>query len=249
MVLTKERIQAVVNSSDRLNPSTETTANFTWSFNEKVIRISEILIKSVQIPFSFYAINSTNNFMLVNGTTVTIDNGNYTATTLIPEVTSKIDASAVGGTTTMTYSSQTLKFTIVHDSNIQITDNSSDTSPLATLLGYQTTSASATTIIADSVANLAGSNYICITSDILTAAIQHKTLYANDTLQSCLLPIPVNVNFGDIITLEPNLPIKLSYKIEIETTDIIDIKLVDEFNNTLDLNGLDWSMQIVFMTE
>jgi hypothetical protein len=248
MVLTKERVQAVVNSSARLNPLTETTGDFTWSFNNDVTRVSDILIKAVQIPYSFYSINSSNNYILINATTITITSGNYTATSLIPELISKIDT-ALGGTTTITYSTQTLKFTINHSANIQITNNGAGTSPLAALLGYSTTTAAATSHTATQAANISGPNYIRVVSEFLTKPIHHKTLYANDTLATTLLVVPVHAGYGDIITTEPEIPVRLSYKLAIKSTDIIDFTLKDEFNNTVDLNGLNWSMQIVFLTE
>ncbi len=248
MVLTKERVQAVVNSGARLNPLTETAGNFTWSFNEDVSRVTDILIKAVQIPFSFYAINANNNYMIINATTVTITSGNYTATSLIPELISKIDA-AIGGVSTITYSTQTLKFTINHSANIQITDNTAGTSPLAAILGFSTTTATATTHTADQVANISGPNYLRIVSTFLTKPIHHKTLYTDDTLSTTLLVIPVHAGYGDIITTEPNIPVRLSYKLSILSSDVIDITLKDEFDNVVDLNGLDWSMQIVFLTE
>jgi hypothetical protein len=250
MTLIKERIQAVINSKDRKNPLTEITSNFTWSFNKNINRVSEILIKSVQIPFSFYVINSTNNYFIINSTTITISNGNYTATSLILELINKINA-GIGGNTVITYSSQTLKLTISNDNNIQIRAHNPGVtnSPLSKLLGFLVDSLSNTTIIADSAMNISGPNYISIDSQFLTRPIQNKTLYSDDNLQTSLLAVPVHTSFGDIITLEPNLPIRLNYKISINTSDIIDIKLLDEFGNIINLNGLDWAMQIIFITE
>jgi hypothetical protein len=74
-------------------------------------------------------------------------------------------------------------------------------------------------------------------------------LYSDTTYQNNLWAIPLSASPGDIIFESPNLPIKLNYKFTIAPTDIIDIQLYDDSNNFLDLNGLDWAMQLIFITE
>jgi len=246
----KERIQVVINSRNRLNPDTDSSSNFTWSYNEIINRITEIRLDSIQIPFMWYIINNTNNTLVVNGNDIVVSEGNYTATTIIPELINKIDA-VIGNNTTITFSSITGKLTISGDNPIQIfADNPPTTnSPLASLLGFLENSSSALSITGDSTINISGPNYIRIVSDFLTKPINNKTIFSDDSLQNSLLVIPVHSSFGDIITHESDLPLRLSYKFTIRPSDIIDIKLIDEFNNIIDLNGQEWAAQMTFITE
>ncbi len=105
---TKEHVQAIINSKDRIDP-TDSTTDFTWSFNRNVTRVAEIMVRALEIPFTYYTINATNNYFLINGNVVTITPGTYTATSLIPELQTKISASPVGGVTTITFSTITYK--------------------------------------------------------------------------------------------------------------------------------------------
>lgn len=252
MPITKEHIRCCINSRDRLNPLTETSSDFTFSFNDKVTRIVDIYVDSVQIPYSFYAINSNNNVLTFNNgvNSITITPGNYTATTLSTEIETRMAVVFAGQSPNVTFSNITFKLTISKSAPF-IVDAYDDVpaSTAATLLGFKESSASGTSVTGDSAINLAGPNYLLIKSSFLTKAIHHKTLYKDNSYQEVLFMAPVNVSPGDVISLEPELPIRLSHKIEIDTTDIIDVSIYDEFDNLLDLNGLDWAMQLILMTE
>src|SRR5690242_12824171 len=61
----------------------------------------DISIENVIIPCSFYAINENNNTFILTGTTaenVTLTAGNYTNTTFVTELTTKLNASSLGVT-------------------------------------------------------------------------------------------------------------------------------------------------------
>lgn len=247
----KEFVPFVINSKDRLNPSTEPLGNFTYSINTTVSRITELVLSSVQIPYTFYVINDNTNTLTLNAgaNVVTLPNGNYTISNIITELITQIDA-VIGGNTTVTYNNSTMKFTIGNDSAF-IVDSEEDqaTSTLSTLIGFRVSSASSTSNTADSVANISGPNYIYIKSDFLTKNIHNKVTYIDNSYQDALAIIPVDVNAGSIIITEPNIPLRIGTKITIEPTDIIDICLVDEANNILDPNGVDWSFQLILTTE
>ncbi len=247
----KERVRAVCNSRTRLNPLTETSHNFTFSFNENLTRISEIQIERVEIPYSFYAINTTNNVLTFNSgaNSITITPGNYTASTLITELTNKITAS-IGGSPIVTFSSSTYKLTITRGSAFRV-DSYIDI-PASTAsynLGFRVSSASSSSVTADSAMNISGPNYILISSNYLTNGIQHKTMYSDSSYQNVFWAVPVNCSPGDTIIEETTIPIRLNSKISISSSDIIDIKLYDDRGALLNLNGLDWSIQFVFFIE
>jgi hypothetical protein len=252
MSLIKERIRAVINSKNRLQPLTEPSHNFTFSFNNKTTRITEIVIERIEIPYSFYAVNSTNNVLTFNNGTVTatITPGNYTSTTIQSELKTKIDAAFADTNTTITFSPSTYKLTITRTTAFIIDSmNSVPASTASNILGFRSSTASATSATASGVINISGPNYIIMRSTFLTKPIQHRMLYSDTTYQNNLWAIPLSASPGDIIFESPNLPIKLNYKFTIAPTDIIDIQLYDDSNNFLDLNGLDWAMQLIFITE
>ncbi len=252
MSLVKERIRAVINSKNRRLPLTETSHNFTFSFNDLTTRITEIVIERVEIPYSFYAINATNNVLKLNNNaiTITLTPGNYTSTTIQTELKSKIDAAFADTNTTVSFSSSTYKLTISRTSAFIINSSSDEpTSTAADILGFKVSTASSTSATASGAINISGPNYIIIRSTFLTKPIQHKMLYSNTTYQNNLWAVPLSSSPGDIIFEYPNMPIRLNYKFSISPTDIIDIQLYDDSGNFLDLNGLDWAMQLIFITE
>lgn len=252
MSLLKERIRAVINSKNRRNPLTETSHNFTFSFNNNVTRITEIMIERVEIPFSFYVINSTNNVLTFNSgvDSITLTPGNYTATTLINEMTTKLAVAFAGQSPTVTFSSSTYKLTIGKTSAFKV-DCIADipTSTASYLLGFRVSSATATSVVADSAINISGPNYILISSAFLTKPIQHKMLYSDSSYQNNFWAVPLSASPGDTILESPNMPIRLNSKTTIKSTDIIDVQLYDDSGNYLNLNGLDWSIQLILITE
>ncbi len=252
MSLLKERIRAVINSKNRLQPLTETSHNFTVSFNNATTRITEIVIERIEIPYSFYVINSTNNVLKFNNgvVTATLTPGNYTSTTIQTELKSKIDTAFGDTNTTVSFSSSTYKLTITRTSAFIVDSMTSvPSSTAADILGFKVSTPSATSATASGVINISGPNYIIIRSTFLTKPIQHKMLYSNTSYQNNLWAVPLSASPGDIIFESPNMPIRLNYKFTIQTTDVIDIQLYDDSNNFLDLNGLDWAMQLIFITE
>lgn len=266
---TRERVQVVINSARRLNPLTETSTNFTYRINKSFTRISEIVIQSIMFPFSYYVINSSNNQLVVTrGTTktITIPSGNYNATTMISvlnialnNVTDPVTGFTYNGFAgenfTVTFSSVYLKFTISNTSSFSII--SANTNPASTMaynLGFQIDANSilqsgSQVAQADSCVNLAGPKYIRIESKYLTAPTQHKALYADNSYSESLFILPTNASNGSFITTDIQIPIRLTRKITISNTDTIDFKVVDENDVVIDLNGLDWAMYLVMVTE
>ncbi len=246
----KEYIRAIVNSRNRLNPLTETSHNFTISFNSGATRISEIMVERVEIPYSFYAINSSNNVLTFNSgaNSITLTPGNYTATTLINELNTKLGVAFAGQAPAATFSSATLKLTITKTSAFVI-DSYKDVpaSTASYALGFHNSTASGTTATASSAMNISGPNYILVTSTYLTKPLQHKTMFSSATYSNVFWAVPVNVSFGDMILDTPKLPVKFG-KNAISSSDIIDIQLYDDQKNPLNLNGLDWSLQLILIT-
>lgn len=248
----KENVNAVINSKRRLNPLTETASNFTFSFNEKIVRIDEIVIKSIQIPFTFYATNATNNVLTFNNNanSITVPPGNYSAATLATLLKNLIDAE-FGDISNVTFSNETFKVTIAKGIAFKVDSiTDSPASTMAKSLGFLVSSATSTNVVSDSAVNLSGSNYINVSSNFLTKAVNHKFIYRDNSYENVLVSLPVLGGFGDVLDIGTQwvIPITFSYKLTINPTDIIDIFITDDDGNILDLNGSDVSMQLSFIT-
>ena len=266
MPQTRERVQVVINSEKRLNTTPgETSTQFTYKLNRSFSRIAEILIQSIQFPFTFYTINSTNNKLRINRgsiKTIQIPFGNYTASSLIGilnvalnNLTDPVNGYPYNGfageSFAVTYSSVTLKFTITNTSTFTIFSVGTDSlSTMARNIGFRLDSGAAVlSATGDSTIYLAGPKYIRIESNFLSAPTQHKPLYADDSYSNTLFILPVNAGYGSFVSTDIQIPIRTTYKFKINSTDIIDFSVVDEDGNQLDINGNDWSMYIVMTTE
>lgn len=250
--MSKKFVTAVINSRDRRLPLSETSSNFTFSFNKSLNRIKEIRLNTIQIPYTFYPINSNNNVLTFNdaATSITITPGNYTTTTLSAELKTKIEAAFIGDTATITFSTTTLKLTIAKTSPFKI-DSITDepTSTAAPILGFQTTTSTATSVTADGALNISGPDYILVTSTFFSRFIQDRPMFSDNSYQNVLTPMPISTTVGDYIIFEPCDSIVLSSRLNITTSSIIDIQLRDSDSNILDLNKSEWSILLTFITE
>lgn len=252
----KETTSAVINSSRRLNSSTftETSSNFTYSFNDSISRINQLIFTSVQVPYTFFIWNSTNNVLTFNNGAViaTITPGSYSMSALLNILQTNINTAFGDSTTTVTYNISTFKITISRGTSFII--DSVNTIPASTAsksLGFTSSTVNGITATGQSAANISGPNYILIESTYLAKAILNKTIYADNTYRDVILVLPINVSYGDIITLNGKIPITVSYsyKLSILSTDKIDIKITDENHNVIDLNGADATFHINFISD
>jgi len=252
MSINLERTPMVISSAARLSPNSSTSSNFTFNLNRSVSRITDIIVRSIQLPFTFYTVNSTNNVLTFNNNSlsITITPGNYTTATIAIELKSKMDSVFGDSSTNVSFLNSSFKLTITRSTPFSIDAAASvPASTFAILIGFKTSSVTDTTATSDVVINLSGPNYIVIESKFLTKAIQNKVTYVNNSYSDALVVVPVSVAPGDIISLidDPFIPIKLNYQFSIKPTDIIDIKIKDDVGNILDLNGADFSMQLILI--
>ncbi len=247
----KERALVIVNSDAR---TSGTSTNFIYRLNRTVNRIVEIIIDSIEVPYSFYAINSTNNVLTFNNgaNSITLTPGNYNGSNLCSEIITQMDAEFPGQSPTAVYSIITSKITI--GKSIAFTIDAFDAgdltpSTLAPLLGFTVDTASATSVTGATVANISGAEYLLVRSTYLTNLLNTKTVYANNTYQNVLMHLPISEGPGNIIIYRPEWAIKTNYKASIKSTDSIDFQLTDKNGNVIDLNGLSWSIQLFLLIE
>lgn len=256
MVLnSKEIIRAVINSEKKINASgVETSSNFTFTFNKDITRITDIIIESVQIPYSFYAINALNNVLTFNRGTVsiTIPPGNYSTSGLCITLIALINAAFNDNSTKVIFTYSTYTLTITRGISFNV-DAAKDipASTASRVLGFTISTATAMSVTGNATINISGPNYILLTSNLLTHPINHQMLYADNSYANVLVTMPIDASPGDIINLREkvSVPVKFSYKFSIAAGTPIDIKLTDEFGNALNMNGSEVALQLVFVTE
>lgn len=185
-------------------------------------------IERVYIPYSFYNISSdkANNILDVNGTPVTIPDGNYTSSQLASQLSLLLVA--IDASFTSVINTQTAKLTIARTGNFTLNFNNN----IGEVLGFTSNKSGADTYTGDSVVNLSDT-FINIFSDELYRVTRKKNLFQFQS--GYITSIPISGYFGDNIVFEPNVK-----EIEILTEnhiDSIDFTLKDKNNKKLNLNG------------
>jgi hypothetical protein len=166
--------------------------------------------------------------------------GQYDINDLIAELTTQIDAIIAPETVSITQSALTQKLTFTLSAGTLILYNEDDGNPMGGILGInQTSSPAAISQTADSLTSLEGLKNVYIASQALS---NHTAMITRDKAkQNIFCNIPIRATFGSISTIEEN-ETTLDYTNFHNKKNIssIDIKLLDENNNVLDLNGSDW---------
>ena len=205
-----------------------------------------VRIENVNLPISFYAINSTNNVLNFTDSTdglltVTITPGNYTIDELLAELQTVMNAAATTATFTLTYDEITQKTTFAWTGGTTITFE--DTSTLFPLLGLREDleSAKSTPFTATDVSYTNTTRYVKLFVD----NINSNNVYDNDNVQKVAVKLPINEVRNEFQFYDNHR----GYKIQLPSMPSINemrIKLTDPDNNVIDLNGVDWSFDVVF---
>lgn len=205
------------------------------------LRIAKWQVKSVEIPFSYYVINSSNNTItwedsVPNTHSATITPGNYTGSQLASEIQTKMNAQMSGFT--VTFSSNTYKLSWSNASTFKLLASGNTTAD--EIIGLSGDGTLATSDASDNAINLSGPHYVMIRSNELSKG---RPLSINSTKSTSYIHrTRIEEGVGDIITDKGDTSV-----FELETPIVIrnlDIGLYDENDALLDLNGLHWSLQV-----
>ena len=214
------------------------TSDCVWYFKD-IIQVGEHLdiimsINDVQIPMSYYIINSNNNTLNYNDgsdRSVTITEGNYD----VLQLRDTLNASILKTTSniTVTYDEKTNKLTFTADSG-DFTFKSSST--CFDLLGFSsgTHTSSSSVLSSDIVVNLSGISAIFIASNFSTRNLDSR----NAGFTSIIGKIPVNTASNGILTYTNKTQFKSI--ITEKTISVIHLTLEDEDRNIINLNGVGW---------
>lgn len=226
---------------DSENRSSGTVSNYSITLNDRIDSVISVDITSIEIPFSYYCINSTNNTInfednVPNSYTASVTAGNYSATEYATALETAMNAVFAGFT--ITYNDNTNKFTWANASQFKILSSSS----MGDNIGITTDSSLATSVTSDSSINLTGGNYLFIRSKALS--VGRPRTFVNEKEKNVLYKTQVNVNPWDVITILPKSDGELHYSKGVDLSTI-DFQLVDKDFNEIDLNGKNWSISLL----
>jgi hypothetical protein len=204
------------------------------SSHNRIIELRISLVKA-QIPNSFYLINSSNNQIIINGTTYTFPVGNYSVSQFISQWNT-----TVGGIWSLTLSTITNKITFYNTGNsFTFSDNSKS---IFKLLGF---------VNGNTYASVSG--YLTSTNCIDFSGIRNIVVRANNiSLRNCICidtgcgnclgSVPNNFQFGSIIQYVNFTNFKNIFSSS--ELNSFAIQLCDDNLNLLDFNNIDWTMTI-----
>lgn len=195
-----------------------------------------ISVINATIPYSFYNINDSNNTLVytVDATStyhLDIPLGNYNAYQLSKVLRDEMDDF------NCTYDTITNKYTFTHDTlDFSFDASSSILKTIGFTEGVHISSGNV--LISNICSNLQRIQCIHIQSNFLTGNINSYDVFAQNTL--CTIPVNTAPN-SNIVYHNDNKFITNLYS---NILNNIEIKLVDQDNNILELNGLDWSITL-----
>lgn len=267
----KNHISLEVNSRERTRGDIENFDLFLehqLKFSQKESKSYYLRIENIQIPKSYYDIDSNFNVFQVIETdgvtphtlTITIDVGNYTITELLTELESALDsASSSSGdsnTYTLSYDDITNKVTIRYDGGTSTSvtiDTIANGSTLNQLIGFgkeDTTTITGqdnTTVLSDGVDSTAPNCVDLHTKSyiVLETSITSNNYYNKDRQLHVGARVPMLVDRNEVQYFSNHEGHKtlINNKGPIST---IGFRLLDEYGNQIDLCEVDWSCEVNF---
>jgi hypothetical protein len=261
-----------VNSKDRTKGNVEDFSyhlSHQIKFNQGRSKSYFMRIENVMIPKTFYDIDSTNNSFRVleddgvggdDVVTATIPAGNYTITELLVELEGQLDTNTANTNAyTLSYDDITNKISFEYSgaTSADVTvDTIANGSTLNDLLGFGkdttslqsiggTASTDTAQVFASGVAqnppyvvDLDTKSYVIVEVDITS-----DNYYDNDSQKHIGIHVPINVDRNDkqYFSNHDGSMLKINSKHPLGN---INFRLLDEYNNEIDLNGVNWSCEL-----
>lgn len=232
-----------INSKDR-NLGSLSASDFNVNIGQGLY-LDQIQLDAVQIPYTYYNVNSTNNTLVINwnssNTTLTISPGNYTLSQLGTALNSAVGT--INSNITCTLNSIqwtfTFSFSAASPSTGQLILSQST---INRLIGFPSTTdtTNSSNLTSTSVALLLDQAFLFINIDGVGDNIISSTNGNKYTFY-----VPVSVVGGEMLVyqtdLDQNQVLKVNQPVKYSS---LHVRLYDNFGNILNLNGSDWSMTI-----
>ena len=198
-----------------------------------------ISVVSAEIHYSFYNISSNlgNNIIHYDSTSYDLGSSNYDINRLTTVLNTNLPVA-------VTWSKYTFKMTFTNNTASTVTIKFSENPKLAQVLGFIPTDLTISVggnISSDGIIDLATIHSVFIKSNISTGNVLSTRLGNSSILQK----VSCDVNFGGIIYQDSDDHIQRT----LTTANIIDsinLKLTDQNNITLDMNGVNYELAILF---
>lgn len=232
----------IVNSKDRIS-GTSTNFNYQIKYYGKE-EVDTFRIGKITIPYSFYNLQQQFFIFKYNGTNFDIElpAGNYSAQSLATFLQTTLSAET-SAAISVTYSVTTNKFivSVVNPNNFQF--EFEDPIPynysLQKALGFPNLTTVTDNYISPNCANLNASDNLYIYSQALS--FYTPSIFQTQRDQIIQL-VPILVNPFNFIFYENQQ--QVNFQTDFQTISTFDIKLVDDYGQVVDLNGLDWTFEI-----
>lgn len=227
----------------------------------KSMYTNSIKVLSVNFPISYYNINSHSYQFSVDGTPITLTQGNYTANELCSHMETVITTAIGGKTFTCDYDSITGKITIVETSAANFTITWTQTI-IRDMLGFTADKSGASTYTGTNIINLRYTQQIYLEFDELVSENegQYNNLNIPNVSGRYCISLPIGAlindnyaNFGTHYFLEFKYPewMKSTQTFEKERVKMITYltcKIFDQYGFLLELNGRHLHLMIEFRT-
>ena len=228
-------------------------------------------IHHVQIPYSFYNFQEGRNNKLdygltANGVTsnattgtITIPEGNYNAATLMRKIGQLISAEANVGTLTIRFNRDTLKYEwnwvpLVNFERLTLRI-SSGTNALTNFrdeIGFNDNKfyqgSGIYDVFFDNIFSVVDMNAairsLYIRTNLTTSSVLDSAVGGG--FSSILGRVAIDVGSGGVITISPTDGAVHKLYIKVREITIIGIRLTDQRNRLIDLQGLDWDISLQF---
>jgi hypothetical protein len=234
-----------ISSKDRSQES-KSKYNIVFNTNDNDLhQIKRITLKSAVIPNTQYNINKYNNVLYLPNTRTEqtlfeITPGQYTTNEFITTLTTVVNAALGGSSLAIVQNSITNKLTLTLSGGTMDIFNKSMNS-MATVLGIDNNALEVAEYECDGLPNLSGLNHIYLSSQTLSGNAQ--MISHDKQKQNIFSDITVKVCFGQTqYTDEDSNSLDYCVFHSHKNISSIDLRLMDEHNNDLDLNGSDWTL-------
>lgn len=221
------------------------SSSFTMSWSEDIV-FDSLTVLSVTMPATVYNATSVNNSLTVtegvNTQTVTVTAGLYNISSLLSALATALTNNVVLlGNYTAALDSITQKVVFTSTANFTVNTNLTVPNSLASMLGYTTSQAQALSITATELYDISAVREVYIACDLPI-----KT-YFNSEIRSILCKVPlVTGSFGDILTVTYESSESTIHFEETQYINSIQLTIVDAYGSTVDLNGVEYSVEIAF---
>jgi hypothetical protein len=245
----------LVDSRDRNYGRHASSSQFVVSLPGRLRNVRSALLLDAQIPSSFYVVcaaRATNSMTVeLDGSTntVTVPDGNYTATQMSTALQTALNAAFGTGVFTVTFSSTTQKFTLAATGTI-VVDTTGAGPYTAWGLGYflgfprNALHTGTDTVTGTSVANLNPESFVCVHVDELDG-IEQCAMYGDGVSgRRCLAKIPITGDSFTYTMIDQNV----AYSELKAQADVTQLTVALRFHDgtLVDLNGQEWSFTVQF---